>query len=72
MKMTVFWDVALCNQKFTDVSEVLTTSIITTLMMEAVSNSETSVNYMVQHPRRQSSSINLCYRNIKYEAARRE
>jgi hypothetical protein len=32
-------------QKFTDVSEVLTASSIITLMMEAASTSETSVNF---------------------------
>jgi hypothetical protein len=40
-KMTVFWDVA----PLTDVPEVLTTSIVIALMMEAVSTSKTSVNF---------------------------
>jgi hypothetical protein len=43
MKMTVFWDVALCSLiKITDVSEVLTVLIIramNALMMAAVSTS---------------------------------
>jgi hypothetical protein len=52
--MTAFWDVA--PQAFTDVSEALIA-----LMMEAVSTSETSVNfylpdYTAQQHRRQSSS----------------
>jgi hypothetical protein len=48
-KLTVLWDVLRCVvlQKLTIVSEVLTAS----LMMEAVSISETLVN-MAQHPRR--------------------
>jgi hypothetical protein len=47
MKLTVFWDVALCslvetNQHFR--GEVLTATTIT-LMMETVSTSETSVSF---------------------------
>jgi hypothetical protein len=51
MKMTIFWDVEPCRLvDFTDVSEVLTTSIIRatiirSLMMEVVRTSETSVNF---------------------------
>jgi hypothetical protein len=41
MKMIVFWGVAT----LADVSEVLTASIIEALMMEAVSTSETTVNF---------------------------
>jgi hypothetical protein len=42
--MTVFWGVAPCSlTEFTDVSEVLASSIIA-LMMEAAITSETSVN----------------------------
>jgi hypothetical protein len=45
MKMTVFWDVAPCSRwKFTEVSEVLATSIIRATM-EAENISETSVNF---------------------------
>jgi hypothetical protein len=44
LKMTVFWNVAPCSLIETDISEVLTASIIT-LMMEAVSTSEMSVNF---------------------------
>jgi hypothetical protein len=49
MKMTAFWDTALCI--LVDVSEAFTASIIRvlnliiTLMTEAVSTSETSVNF---------------------------
>jgi hypothetical protein len=39
-------------RKFTDVSEVLTASIITAMMREAESTSETSANY--QNTRRKS------------------
>jgi hypothetical protein len=48
-KLTVLWDVLCCVvlQKLTNVSELLTAS----LMMEAISISETLVN-MAQHPRR--------------------
>jgi hypothetical protein len=47
MTIAVFWDVAPCSLVIlTDVSEVLTVSNIRviTLMMEATSTSETSVN----------------------------
>jgi hypothetical protein len=45
-------------QKFTDVSEVLAASIlrVIALKMEEASISETSSDYMAQHPRRQPSS----------------
>jgi hypothetical protein len=38
MKVTVFWDVVPCSQKFSDISEVLDASmirIVTALMMKA-------------------------------------
>jgi hypothetical protein len=42
----VFWVVAPCSLvEFTDVSEVLAASIIRAIMMEAVSTSQTSVNF---------------------------
>jgi hypothetical protein len=45
MKMTVFWDVALCSLvDVYDVSEVLAASIIRA-MMKAASTSEASVNF---------------------------
>jgi hypothetical protein len=48
MKMTVFWDIAECSvivsYKLTDVSEVLTTSIIIALMLEV---SKMSANFSV-------------------------
>jgi hypothetical protein len=45
VKMAVFWDVAPCVwERLTDVSEVLTASIIIALMMETVSTSEPSVS----------------------------
>jgi hypothetical protein len=41
MKMAVFWAVAPCSlAEVTDVSEVLTASIIIALMIESVSTSE--------------------------------
>jgi hypothetical protein len=44
--MAVFWDVTPCSLvEMTDVSEVLTFSIIIALLMEAVSTSETSVTF---------------------------
>jgi hypothetical protein len=44
MKFRVFWDVAPCSHvEVDDVSEVSNTSIIRSLMMEAVRTSETSV-----------------------------
>jgi hypothetical protein len=43
--MTIFWGVAPCSLvDVTDISELLTDSIMA-LMMEAVSTSETSVNF---------------------------
>jgi hypothetical protein len=48
MKSTVFWDVAPCSLvEVTEISEVLTASINREIavMMEAVSTSETSVNF---------------------------
>jgi hypothetical protein len=48
MKMTDFWDVTPCSLvKFTDISEVLIVSIISTiaLVMGAATTSETSVNF---------------------------
>jgi hypothetical protein len=45
MKTAVFWVVAPCRLvKFTDVSEVPATSIISAMKMEATGTSETSVN----------------------------
>jgi hypothetical protein len=44
--MTIFWDMArVVLQKKTDVSEGHTASINITLMIEAVSISETSINF---------------------------
>jgi hypothetical protein len=46
MKMIVFWAFAPCSsQKLTDILEVITASIIRVMMMEAVSTSETTVNF---------------------------
>jgi hypothetical protein len=45
MKMAVFWVGAPCSTvKLTDVSEVLTLSIMRVIMTEAASTSETSVD----------------------------
>jgi hypothetical protein len=44
LKMAIFWGVAQCSLKFTDVTEVLDASIIT-LMMKAARTSETSVKF---------------------------
>jgi hypothetical protein len=52
IKMTVFWDVALCSLMEIDVSQMLTASSIT-LMMEA---GQFLPDSTLQHPRRQSSS----------------
>jgi hypothetical protein len=57
MKMTVFWVVdSAVSLKQTDISEVVTASIIIALMMEAVSTTEMSFlqDYTLQQPRRQS------------------
>jgi hypothetical protein len=46
MTMTVFWDVKLCiNSYIYCVSEVLTASSLTVLIIESVSASETSINF---------------------------
>jgi hypothetical protein len=45
MKITVFWDVAQCSVLEIDVSDVFTASIITAIMTEPVSTSETLVNF---------------------------
>jgi hypothetical protein len=44
METTIFWDVGVCRLVKTDISEVLTYSIIRVKMMEVVNISETSVN----------------------------
>jgi hypothetical protein len=46
MKITVFWDAALCSLvELTYVSEVLTAYITTVLMLGAAGTSETSVSF---------------------------
>jgi hypothetical protein len=48
MKIVLLWDVTPCSVTFTDVSEVLSASIIRALiavMMEVVTTSETSTNF---------------------------
>jgi hypothetical protein len=63
MVMDVFWNVALCSliSMFSDILEELTVFIIraVTLMMEAVSTSETSVNiyHRVQGATSQKTAI---------------
>jgi hypothetical protein len=59
MKMTVFWDAARSSL----VSEVLTASIIRTLMMEAVSTSEASVSFYETARRNipEYSHLNILY-----------
>jgi hypothetical protein len=56
------------SQDVTDVSEVLTTSIIIVLMMEAVSTSKTSVNFYDTTRRNipEDSHLHICRReNLK-------
>jgi hypothetical protein len=57
MKVAVFWVVALCSLvEVTDISEVLTASIIRALiaLMMSASTSETSINFFqtTQQPRK--------------------
>jgi hypothetical protein len=57
MKLTVFWDVVSCSLvEVTDVSEVLTASIIA-LIMEAASTSETSLNFYQHYATSQNTVI---------------
>jgi hypothetical protein len=44
IKRTVFWVVAPCGEKFTEVSEVFAASVIT-VTMEAARNPETLLNF---------------------------
>jgi hypothetical protein len=72
MKITVFCDVAPCSRyELTDVSEVFTSSIIKVivLVMEAVSTSETSVNFYKttwrKHPKKKRQSSLLLHVSLK-------
>jgi hypothetical protein len=67
MKITVFWNVAPCSlEDVFDVSEVLTVSIIraVTLMIEAVSTSETSVNFCQTTQRNVLEDSHLQHRHL--------